>query len=211
MITLHDYLPSQNAWKVRLLLVHLDRPYRSEMVSIFAGEGQRPDFLALNPMGAAPVLQLEDGRAIWESNAILTYLAEGTAYLPTDPFVRATVMQWLCFEAGEINPTIATLRHWTLTGKLGRRTGVEAKRDAGAKALRVMEGELERQAFFAGDAYTIADMALYAYVHRAEEAGYKLADYPRISAWIERVRLQPGFLDTIYPYSIDPLSVRDLP
>ena len=211
MITLYDYLPSQNAWKVRLLLSHLGRPYRTEIVSIFEGEGQRPEFLELNPAGAVPVLQLEDGRAIAESNAILWYLAEGTAYLPADAYGRAKVAQWQSFERSFIGPSIATLRYWTLTGKLDRQVGVEGRRDLGAKALGMLDRELSRRPFAAGEAYTIADMSLFAYTSRAEEAGYDLAAYPAVSAWIERVRMQPGHLATIYPYSIDPHSVRDLP
>lgn len=140
MITLYDYLPSQNAYKVRLLLSHLDRPYRTQIVSIFEGEGQRPEFIKLNPMGAVPVLQLEDGRAIAESNAILCFLAERTPYLPDDPFERAKVMQWLFFERSYVSPSIATLRYWTLTGKLERQQGVEGRRALGAKILKVMAG-----------------------------------------------------------------------
>ncbi len=211
MITLYDYLPSQNAWKVRQLLAHLCAAYRIELVSIFEGEGQRPEFLRLNPMGAVPVLQLEDGRAIAESNAILGYLAEGSVYLPQDAYGRAKVGQWLSFERSYVSPSIATLRYWTLTGKLDRQVGVEGRRALGVKALGVLDRELARRPFIAGEAYSIADISLFAYGHRAEEAGFDLAAFPAVTAWIERVRMQPGFLDTIYPYSIDPHSARDLP
>jgi glutathione S-transferase len=211
MITLYDYLPSQNAYKVRLLLSHLDRPYRTEMVSIFEREGQTAEFLRLNPMGAVPVIQLEDGRAIAESNAILCFLAEGTPYLPDDPFARAKVMQWLFFERSYVSPTIATLRYWTLTAKIDRQQGVEGRRGLGDKALGVMDRELGERPFLAGEAYTIADMSNFAYGHLAGDAGFDLGQYPNVQAWIERVRVQPGFLATMYDYSIDPHSVRDLP
>jgi glutathione S-transferase len=211
MITLYDYLPSQNAYKVRLLLSHLVRPYRTEMVSIFEGEGQTPEFLGLNPMGAVPVLQLEDGRAIAESNAIHCYLAEGTPYLPDDPFERAKVMQWLFFERSYVSPSIANLRYFTLTGKIERQQGVEGRRALGHKTLGVMDRELARRPFLAGEAYTIADISSFAYSHLAADAGFDLSAYPNVGAWIERIRAQPGFLAEMHPYSIDPYSVRDLP
>lgn len=211
MITLYDYLPSQNAYKVRLLLSHLHRPYRTEIVSIFEGEGQSPEFLKLNPMGAVPVLQLEDGRAIAESNAILCFLAEGTPYLPDDPFERAKVMQWLFFERSYVSPSIANLRYFTLTGKIDRQQGVEGRRALGDKTLGVMDRELAERPFLAGEAYTIADMSNFAYSHLAGDAGFDLSRYPNVEAWIERIRAQPGFLAEMHPYSIDPYSVRDLP
>ena len=117
MLTLFDYLPSQNAWKVRQLLKHLDQPYKHVFVSIFEGEGQRAEFLAINPTGAVPAIRLEDGRTIAESNAILVYLAQGTPYLPGDTVEQAQVMQWLFFESDYIQASVATLRHWVLTGK----------------------------------------------------------------------------------------------
>jgi glutathione S-transferase len=212
MLTLYDYLPSQNAWKVRLLLNHLDIPYRTEIVRIFEGEGQRPDFLAVNPTGAVPALRLPDGRELAESNAILTYLAHGTPYSPGDAFDQAKVQQWLSFEQDHV-ASIATLRHWTLTGKLARRAPalVERLRTVAHKALAILERELAPRPFIAGDTYTIADMSLFAYVHRADEAGLALAGHPNIVRWIERVRAQPGFLGTVHPYSIDPFSGGELP
>jgi glutathione S-transferase len=175
MLTLYDYLPSQNAWKVRLLLNHLDIPYRTERVRIFEGEGQRPEFLAVNPTGAVPALRLPDGRTLAESNAILAYLAHGTPYLPSDPFGQAKVQQWLSFEQDHV-ASIATLRHWTLTGKLARRAP-----------------------------------ALVDRLRRVADTGLALSDYPGVNGWIARVRAQPGFLGTVYPYSIDPFSGGELP
>jgi len=213
MITLYDYLPSQNAWKVRQLLHHLDLPHRTVEVGIFEGAGRTPEFLRLNPSGKVPVLRLEDGRALAESNAILAYLADGSRYLPAEPFARAKVHQWLSFEQENVESVIGSLRHWTLTGKLARRAPdvVEARRRAGARTLALLDGELATRPFIAGDAYTIADMSLFAYGSRAEEAGLSLQVHPHLRAWIARVEAQPGFLPAMHPYSIDPHSGRELP
>ena len=213
MLTLFDYLPSQNAWKVRLLLNHLGMPYRQEWVSIFDGEGRRPGFLAMNPSGRVPVLKLEDGRTLAESNAILAYLADGTAYLPNDPFARAKVHQWLNFEQEQVESVIGALRHWTMTGKLARRLPalVEMKRKGSLNTLRILDEQLATRPFIAGESYTIADMSIFAYASRAEEAGLSLEPYPHFRAWIARVEAQPGFLATMHPYSVDPHSGNELP
>jgi len=213
MLTLFDYLPSRNAWKVRQLLAHLGMPYRSRIVSIFEGEGRDPAFLALNPSGRVPVLQLEDGRALAESNAILAYLADGTPYLPSDPFQRAKVHQWLSFEQENIESVIGALRHWTMTGKLERRMPalVEMKRKGALRTLAILEAQLSQRPFIAGDAYTIADIAVFAYAARAEEAGLSLEPYPHFRQWVARVAAQPGHLDDAVPYSVDPHSVNELP
>jgi len=213
MLTLFDYLPSQNAWKVRQLLNHLQRPYRTEYVSIFEGEGQRPDYLAVNPAGAVPAIRLDDGRVLAESNAILAFLAEGTPYLPNDAFARAKALQWLSFEGNYVEPSIGTLRHWIMTGKDARRPQalIESRRAGSLKALRVLDRELASRPFIAGDAYTIADISLFAYTSRAIEAKLPLGDFANIAAWIGRVEAEPGFLATMYPYSIDPHSSGELP
>lgn len=212
MLTLYDYLPSQNAWKVRQLLAHLQRPYRTQLVSIFEGEGQTGAFRAISPTGTVPAIALEDGRVLAESNAILMYLAHGTPYLPDDPFDRAKVWQWLCFEQERVESQIGALRHWTLTGKLARRPAalVELKRAAGHNALRILERELATRDFIAGDRYGIADIALFAYTSRAEEAGFDLQPLPHLRAWIARVQAQPGFGAAMHPYSIDPYSSGEL-
>ncbi|MTW14265.1 glutathione S-transferase family protein [Pseudoduganella eburnea] len=212
MLTLFDYLPSQNAYKVRLLLSHLGLPYRTELVSIFEGEGQQAEYLAINPTGAVPALRLDDGRVLAESNAILTFLASGTQYLPDDAFAAAKVQQWMSFEQDCIL-NIASLRHWTMTGKLARRPAalVAMRRAGGLRALQILERELAQRPFICGDQYTIADIALFAYTHRADEAGLPLREFAQVCAWIERVRAQPGFLDEHHPYSIDSHSSRELP
>ncbi|HEU4664729.1 MAG TPA: glutathione S-transferase family protein [Dokdonella sp.] len=213
MLTLFDYLPSQNGWKVRQLLAHLDRPYRSEFVAIFDGEGQRADFLRVSPTGTVPAIRLDDGRTLAESNAILAFLAEGTPYLPGDAFGRAKVLQWLSFEQERIESTIGALRHWRLTGKLGRRPSelVAMKHEAALRALALLDAELETRAFIAGDAYTIADIAVFAYAAHAGEAGCDVQEFGHFGRWLARVRAQPGHLATTHAYAIDPHSSRELP
>lgn len=212
MFTLYDYLPSQNAWKVRQLLAHLQRPYRTHLISIFEGEGQTAAYRAISPTGTVPAIELDDGRVLAESNAILMYLAQGTPYLPDEPFARAKVWQWLCFEQERVESQIGALRHWMLTGKLPRRPAalVELKRNAGRTALEILDRELGSRDFIAGDRYGIADIALFAYASRADEAGFDLAGYPQLRAWIARVQAQPGFLAEMPPYAIDPHSSREL-
>lgn len=214
MLTLYDYLPSQNAWKVRQLLQHLQRPYRTQIVSIFEGEGQTEAYRRISPTGTVPAVVFDDGRALSESNPILFHLAEGSPYLPDDAYGRAKVLQWLSFEQERIESQVGALRHWTLTGKLARRAPalVESKRAAGRRALGILDAELARRPFVAGDAYTVADIAMFAYASRADEAdGLSLAPHARLRDWIERVRAQPGHLAEMYPYAIDPHSARDLP
>jgi glutathione S-transferase len=212
MLTLYDYLPSQNAFKVRLLLSHLKIPYRTELVSIFEGEGQSEAYRAINPMGAVPGLRLDDGRCLAESNAILTYLADGSAYLPDGRYERAKVSQWLSFEQDYIQNTIGSVRYWTLTGKLDRRPAelVATRRAVADKALKVLDLELGARLFICGDRYSIADMALYAYASRAEEAGLGIDCLQSLQRWLSLVEAQPGFAGTVHPYSIDPSSFGDL-
>ncbi len=213
MLTLYDYLPSRNAWKVRQLLHHLALDYRRVPVSIFEGEGRTPAFLAINPSGRVPALVLEDGRALAESNAILAYLADGTAYLPDDRYGRARVLQWLSFEQEQVESVIGSLRYWTLTGKLPRRPQglVEMKREGAVRTLALLDRELATRPFIAGDAYGIADISVYAYASRAEDAGIALAPWPHFRAWTARVEAQPRFLDEPWDYAIDPHAAGELP
>ena len=213
MLTLYDYLPSQNAWKVRCLLSHLGTPYRTEMVAIFDGQGQRPDYLAINPTGAVPAIRLEDGRTLAESNAILWFLADGTATLPDDRFAAARVQQWLCFEADYVQSTVATLRHWVMTGKDKARPAdlVAGKRAGSLKTLGILDRVLADTPFLANGAYSIADIAVFAYVHRAHEADLDTAPFRHLAAWFGRVAAQPGFLAETHSYSVDPHSRRELP
>lgn len=212
MLTLFDYLPSQNAWKVRQLLSHLHRPYATKIVSIFEGDGGSAEYRSINPTGAVPAIKLDDGRALAESNAILAYLAEGTSFLPSDAFERAKVHQWLSFEQQYIEMTIGSLRFWTLTGKLPQRSVqmIEGRRNGALKALGILDQELRSRPFIVADGYTIADISVFAYASRAEEAELSLRPYPHFRGWIARVQAQNGHLAETHPYSIDPHSTREL-
>jgi len=158
------------------------------------------------------VLELEPGRFIAESNAILCYLADGTRYLPRERTERAQVMQWLFFEQSYVEPQIGSLRYWTLTGKLAKRSEdmVAGKRAYSLRALSALERHLADRSFLVAERYTIADMAVFAYAAHADEAGLDLAPYPAFRAWIARVEAQPGFLRERFPYSIDPFASREL-
>jgi glutathione S-transferase len=196
MLRLYDFLESGNGYKVRLLLHQLGIPFERIELDITQGATRTPEFLAKNPNGRIPLLELGDGRLLAESNAILWFLAEGTPYLPADRFERATALQWMCFEQYSHEPNIATSRFWLHHGERSaeRRAALEQKRVLGHAALAVMEGHLTPRAFFVGERYSIADIALYAYTHVADEGGFDLAGYPAIRDWLERVRAQPGHI-----------------
>ena len=213
MLKLFDYLPSQNAYKARLLFSHLDLPYETVQVGIFDGEGQTDAYRAINPTGAVPAVQLEDGRVLAESMAILCYFAEGTPYLPRDAFLRAKTLQWLSFENDYLQNSIGSLRYWALTGKRERRPSelVAGKVHTATRVLGILDRALASQPFLVGRDYTIADMACFAYTHLAADAELPLAEYGNVTAWLSRVRSQPRFLDKVYPYSVDPGSSRELP
>jgi glutathione S-transferase len=208
MLTLYDYQPSLNGWKARVLLGLLGIPYRSHEVALFQGESRNEAFLKLNPVGAVPVLQLEDGRTIAESNAILSYLADGTQFLPSERYARAKVAQWLSFEQYYVEPTIGSLRFWTLTGRLAGNAGrmVESRRENGERALNALERTLAGASFLAGERLTIADIAIYAYAHRAEDAGFSFAGRAAVSAWLGRVAtaIGPGY--AVPPYTADAMQ-----
>jgi glutathione S-transferase len=194
VVRLYDStIPSGNGYKVRLLLAHLGCRYERVLLDILKGETRTPAYLAKNPNGKIPLVELEDGTFLSESNAILAYLAEGTPYWPTSRIGRARCLQWMFFEQYSHEPNIATSRFWYYAGlSAGREAALADKQKAGHAALATMALHLERQAFFAGDRYSIADIALYAYTHVAEEGRFDLAPYPAIRAWLERVRTQPG-------------------
>lgn len=200
MLKLYDYPASQNGWKARALLALLKRPYETVWVPIFG----QPDaaFLELNPLGKVPVLELEDGRAIPESHAILCYLAEGTPYLPADRFDRAQTLRWLFFEQDYIQSSIATLRHWRLTGRVEANAASIPPREATAtRVLAALETHLQGRRFLAAERLTVADIGVYAYAHLAEEAGFPLAPYPAFRRWIERVQEAASPLPPVHPYS----------
>lgn len=194
MLTLYDYLPSGNGYKVRLLLAQLGRPFRLVEKDILKGETRTPAFLAINPNGRIPVIEFEDGRRLTESNAILFHLAEGTPFLAEDRFERAETLQWLFFEQYSHEPNIAVARFWLHVADLARQKAaeLEERQRRGHQALAVMERYLAGCRFFVGERYGIADIALYAYTHVADEGGFDLAPYPQIRAWLDRVADQPG-------------------
>lgn len=206
MLTVHDYQPSLNGWKVRVLLGLLGTRYRSREVALFRGGSRSEAFLKLNPVGAVPVLELGDGRSIAESSAILVYLADGTRFLPDARFARAKVVQWLSFEQYYIEPTIGSLRFWTLTGgRLGASAGcmVDSRRENGERALAALDRTLSNASFLVGDSLTIADIAVYAYTHRAEDCGFSFASYPALSAWLGRIAVEIGPGYPVHPYTAD--------
>lgn len=190
---MHGDRLSGNCYKVKLLLTQLDLPYEWVDVDMLKGETRTPEFLARNPNGRVPVLEIEPGLHLAESNAILCYLADGTPFLPDDRLQRAFVMQWLFFEQYSHEPYIATSRFWIryLNKAEEYREQLAAKRPGGFAALGVMEGELSRRDWFAAGRYTIADIALYAYTHVAHEGGFDLDGFPAVRAWLRRVEAQP--------------------
>ncbi|MBD2775121.1 glutathione S-transferase family protein [Iningainema tapete] len=196
ILRLYDFLPSGNGYKIRLLLAQIGIPYERIEINILKGETRTPEFLSKNPHGKIPILEIEIGKYLTESNAILLYLSEGTEYLPYDRFLRAQVFQWLFFEQNSHEPFIATSRFWiSILGKASEYTeALEQKREPGYAALKVMENHLTNHNFFVGERYTIADICLFAYTHVADEGGFDLTRFPAIQAWIERVKTQPRYM-----------------
>jgi glutathione S-transferase len=194
MLRLYDFPDSGNGYKVRLLLHRLAIPFELVEVDILKGETRTPDFLARNPNGRIPVLELDDGTCLPESNAILAYLAEGTPYLPDTRLDRARVLQWMFFEQYSHEPNIATVRFWLKHDRLTpeREAMLPGRREQGYAALAVMEVHLSGRPFLVADRFTIADIALYAYTHVAGEGGFDLSGYPAVRAWLGRVAGQDG-------------------
>lgn len=194
MHTVYGMSASGNCYKVGLLLAQLGEPYRWVEVDTLGGETRSADFLAKNPNGKVPLLELDDGRMLAESNAILCYLAEGSALWPDDRWYRAQVLQWLFFEQYSHEPYIAVARFISrfLPADHPRRAELPRLVERGNQALAVMEQHLQDRIFFADCGYSLADIALYAYTHSAHEAGFDLSAYRAISSWLDRVRSQPG-------------------
>ena len=196
MLTLFDYLDSGNGYKIRLLLAQLDEPYRWVQLDILASETRTPQFLAKNPNGRIPTLELDDGTCLAESNAILWYLAEWSPFIPDNRLLRAQVLQWMFFEQYSHEPYVATSRYIVrhLPADSPRRAELPDRMVRGHAALRVMETHLSRCKFFVGERYTLADIALYAYTHVAHEAHFDLTPYTAVRAWLGRVASQPGYV-----------------
>lgn len=196
MLTVYGMKSSGNCYKVELLLEQLGRPYRWVEIDSAAGQTRTTEYLALNPNGKVPLLEVGPGRCLAESNAILCYLAEGSPLLPQDAWQRAQALQWLFFEQYSHEPYIAVARficRW-LAPDHARRAELPRLHERGAQALAVMEQHLARQPFFAGEDYSVADIALFAYTHAAADGGFDLGVYPQVGRWLDRVRAQPGFV-----------------
>ena len=191
---LYDSPESGNCYKVRLLLTQLGLEFAREHVDTSRRDGREDTLGGLNPALRVPVLRLDDGRHIAESNAILWYLAEETPFLPSDRFGRAKALQWMFFEQYDHEPYVAVIRHRTLHDALDEFEDSESRRDRGYVALAAMDEHLTDREFVVGDRYSIADIALYAYTHVADEGGFDLSRYPSVQSWLARVAEQPGHI-----------------
>lgn len=193
MYRVYGDIQSGNCYKIKLLMNHLEIKHEWIEVDILKGETKTEEFLAKNPNGKIPVLELTSGKCLVESNAILNYLAHGTNYLPDDPWLRANVLKWQFFEQYSHEPYIAVARF--IAKYLGlpeaRREEFEAKQEGGNKALAVMERQLKETEFLVNGALTIADISLYAYTHVAHEGGFELSTYPAIESWLSRISNHP--------------------
>ena len=193
MFTVYGMADSGNCYKVKLALEQLALPYRWVEVDSTRGGTRTPEFLARNPNGKVPTLQLEDGSTLPESNAILFYLAEGSPLLPPDRSGRARALQWMFFEQYSHEPFIAVARFIArfLPADTPRRAEMPRLMERGHQALAVMEQQLRNAPFLVGGRYSVADIALYAYTHCAADGGFDLSQYPSVRAWLDRVQSQP--------------------
>ena len=200
-LKLYDYAASANCYKARLLLAQLGRDYERVGVDIFDGDTLTDDYERLNPHRATPVLELPDGRTLVESNAILWYLAAGTALLPEDALHQAEVCRWLIYEQSDVMRMIGGLRFRLVTGRLTPESEDAERRRRGAReALGIIDRHLADRPFLVGNHYSVADIAVYAYAHLAPEAGIEIAAYAHFRRWLARVERQPGFMDDLAPY-----------
>ena len=196
MYRLYDYLPSGNGYKVRLVLKQLDIPYELHEVDIKTGASRTPEFLARNPNGRIPLLEIPGEGYLSESHAIIAYLATGSRLIPREPLEHARMWQWMCFEQYNLEPNIGTVRFWVSSLKKTRAELGEKlieKKKGGYAALDVLEEGLRGRDYLVGEAYSLADISLYAYTHVAHEGGFDLAPYPRIRSWCDRVASEPGW------------------
>ena len=197
MLKVFGMSASGNCHKVKLLLEQLERPYQWQEVDIMTGATRTQNFLAMNPNGRVPLLELADGEYLPESNAILCYLADGTLLWPAEKLQHAQVLQWLFFEQYSHEPYIAVARFIRkfLPADHARQTELPRLHERGNQALAVMETHLANRRYFVGERYSIADIALFAYTHCAADGGFDLNAYPAVTAWLQRVRAQPKFIE----------------
>ena len=207
---LYDYAASANCYKARLLLALLGREYERVPVDIFAGDTLTDEYAALNPARETPVLELDDGTILAQSNAILWFLAEGTTFLPAAALARSQVVQWMFFEQERVMSGIGGARFRILTGR--NPEAIPARLMLGESALAMLETHLQGRSYLVGNSCSIADLANFAYTHLAEDAGYQLADYPAVSTWLACVRTQPRFIDdlVVYPNNARPGASRSI-
>ena len=194
MLTLYQQQDSGNCYKVRLLLSHLRLPFGTVAVSSLDGSARSPEFLAKNPIGKVPTIELDDRRFLAESNAILLHFAEGTPLLPAEAYDRAKAYEWLFFEQYSHEPAIAVRRALSVYPER-RADAAEARMaqllEAGNRALAVMESRLGSADWLAGNAFSVADISLYAYTHMAHQGGYELGAFPGVGSWLRRVASLP--------------------
>jgi glutathione S-transferase len=203
MMTLYDYMDSGNGYKCRLVLAHLGIPFKLVLRDILKGETRSDEFLKKNPNGRIPCLELEDGSFLFESGAIIWYLAEGSRLAPKDRKARGETLQWMFFEQYSHEPFIAVARFWKhYLPKLSalQEMDLPNRMKGGYAALDVMEKHLAKNEFFVGNSFGLADIALYAYTHVAHEGEFDLSKYTNINAWMKRVAVQPGHVKIDHKY-----------
>ncbi|WP_105423618.1 glutathione S-transferase family protein [Neorhizobium sp. T25_27] len=195
MLRLYDSRFSGNAWKIRILLSQIQRPFERVTLDLDAGQTKTDSFLELNRFSRIPVLQLSDGRTIVESAAILLYLADGTEFLYDDSYLRSQVMGWLFFEQGDLQKSLALARVYHIKGIADEMSQqIERLHANGYMGLEKLERWLCRHEWLVDDRYTVADLAVSAYVSLAHEGSYRMERFPSINRWLDRVRAQPGWL-----------------
>ena len=210
MLTLYGFLRSGNVYKVRLLLAHLGIPHRRVEVSQITADTARPDFRAINPIGKVPTVVFDDGRMLSESGAILHYLANLTRFWPPHPWDQAQVLRWMFFEQYGHEPAIAVNRYLRVARAVdGREAQVELNHQRGMAALGVMDAHLAAHPWFGPTGYSIADIALYAYTHVADEGGFDLAGFTHLNRWLADVRAQPNHITLLQETSAAPVVNLD--
>ena len=210
MLTLYGFLRSGNVYKVRLLLARLGIPHRRVEVSQLTGDTAKPAFRAVNPIGKVPTIVFEDGRVLSESGAILHYLAAGTRFWPDDRWQQAQVLRWMFFEQYSHEPAIAVNRFLRVyTGNDDRTAQIEANHRRGTHALGVMDAHLAANPWFGTPRCSIADIALYAYTHVADEGGFDLASFGNIRRWLDDMRHEPGHILLMQETSAEPVTDLD--
>jgi glutathione S-transferase len=206
---LYDYGPSPNCYKVRLLLAQLGADYERVPIDIFGGDTLTQEYAEINPSRRVPVLETAPCEYLPESGAILLHLAEGTPFIPDDPFRRAEVYRWLFFEQSAVVPSIGGLRFLVGTGRLD---ADNAPKGPSVSALRVLEAKLAERDWLVGDAYGLADLALFGYVHVAHEGGIEMDRFPAVRRWLDRVRARPNHMNDLegFPDNARPGSSRSI-